>query len=156
MISSRLMRHFQILYYVIRFMEGLKPAVRVQVGIQQPADLDSAYQLALLLEELGEDSGRSSRFVPTYQPRNSAPNSVFVPFSVKRSVAEMKLTDTVRQVQPEDKWATLRAYRKAIKEGYKFVALARTTQAQWYVDRVKAEVAVEAAASSCKVTLPAD
>lgn len=38
-----------------------------------------------------------------------------------------------------------------VTEGYKFVALARVTQAQWYVDHIKAEVAAEAA-SSCKVT----
>lgn len=41
------------MHYVTRFMEGLKPAVRVVVGIQQPPDLDTAYQLALLHEELG-------------------------------------------------------------------------------------------------------
>lgn len=41
-------------HYVTRFMEGLTPSVRLLVGIQQPADLDSAYALALLSEELGD------------------------------------------------------------------------------------------------------
>src|SRR3989337_419615 len=36
------------LHYVTRFMDGLKPAVKVQVAIQKPKDLDSAYELALL------------------------------------------------------------------------------------------------------------
>ena len=43
-------------HHVTRFMEGLKPVVRVAVGIQQPPDLDTAYQLALLHEELGASS----------------------------------------------------------------------------------------------------
>lgn len=40
-------------HYVTRFMEGLKPPVRIAVGIQQPIDLDTTYQLAILHEELG-------------------------------------------------------------------------------------------------------
>lgn len=42
------------LHYVTRFLDGLKPSVRVLVAIQQPPDLDTAYELALLHEELGD------------------------------------------------------------------------------------------------------
>jgi hypothetical protein len=41
-------------HYTTRFLDGLKPAVRVLVAIQQPPDLDTSYSLALLYEELGE------------------------------------------------------------------------------------------------------
>jgi hypothetical protein len=46
--------HPDPLYYVTRFMDGLKPMVRLMVAIQMPEDLDKAYQLALLHEELGD------------------------------------------------------------------------------------------------------
>jgi hypothetical protein len=35
----------------------LFPGVRILVAIQQPKDLDTAYSLALLYEEFGEDCG---------------------------------------------------------------------------------------------------
>jgi hypothetical protein len=41
-------------HYTTRFLDGLKPAVHVLVAIQQPPDLDTAYSLALLYEELGD------------------------------------------------------------------------------------------------------
>jgi hypothetical protein len=41
-------------HYTTRFLDGLKPAVRVLVAIQQPPD--TAYSLALLYEELGDDT----------------------------------------------------------------------------------------------------
>ena len=44
-----------MVHYVTRFMEGLAPSVRLLVGIQQPDDLDSAYALALLSKELGDN-----------------------------------------------------------------------------------------------------
>jgi hypothetical protein len=37
-----------------RFLDGLKPAVRVLVTIQQPDSLDAAFTMALLYEELGD------------------------------------------------------------------------------------------------------
>ncbi|KAK1696848.1 hypothetical protein QYE76_013545 [Lolium multiflorum] len=42
------------LHYLTKFLDGLFPAVRVLVAIQQPQDLDTAYTLALLYEELGD------------------------------------------------------------------------------------------------------
>jgi hypothetical protein len=36
--------------HLTKFLDGLRPAVRVLVAIQQPADLGSAYSLALLYE----------------------------------------------------------------------------------------------------------
>lgn len=48
--------HPDPLYYVTRFIDGLKPAVRLMVAIPLPGDLDAAYQLALLHEELGDGS----------------------------------------------------------------------------------------------------
>jgi hypothetical protein len=44
------------IHYLTRFLDGLKPVVHVLVAIQQPKDLDAAYTLALLYEELGDGS----------------------------------------------------------------------------------------------------
>lgn len=42
------------LHYVARFMDGLKPIVRLQVAVQKPKELDTSYELALPLEEIGD------------------------------------------------------------------------------------------------------
>jgi hypothetical protein len=44
------------LHYITRFMEGLKPHVRLLVAIQLPQDLDTAYTIALVQEEVGDGS----------------------------------------------------------------------------------------------------
>jgi hypothetical protein len=44
-------------HHTTKFLDGLFPGVRILVAIQQPKDLDTAYSLALLYEELGEDCG---------------------------------------------------------------------------------------------------
>jgi hypothetical protein len=45
---------FDPLHYLTKFLDGLFPTVRMLVAIQQPQDLDTAYTLALLYEELGD------------------------------------------------------------------------------------------------------
>lgn len=42
------------LHYTTRFLDGLKPSVRMIVAIQRPMDLDTAYLLASLQEEVGD------------------------------------------------------------------------------------------------------
>jgi hypothetical protein len=42
------------MHYVTRFVDGLKHTVRAVVAIQRPKDLDTAYSLALLQEEVGD------------------------------------------------------------------------------------------------------
>jgi hypothetical protein len=51
------------LHYTTRFLDGLKPVVRVLIAIQQPHNLEVAYTLALLYEELGDNSSSQH-----YQP----------------------------------------------------------------------------------------
>jgi hypothetical protein len=65
--------HPDPIHYTTRFLDGLKPAVRVLVAIQQPPNLVAAYSLALLYEELGDSalplpsSGRTSGSNRRYQ-----------------------------------------------------------------------------------------
>ena len=39
------------LHYTTRFIDGLKPGVRMAIAMQKPRDLDTAYELDLLHEE---------------------------------------------------------------------------------------------------------
>ena len=47
-------------HYTACFLDGLFPAVRVLVAIQQPKNLDITYTLGLLYEELGEGMAMSN------------------------------------------------------------------------------------------------
>src|SRR4051794_40661555 len=60
--------------FITTFIDGLKPAIRRVVIIQQPVDLDTAGSLALLQEEVMEDvSDNSYRRNDTYSgQRNSS------------------------------------------------------------------------------------
>lgn len=99
-------------------MEGLKPSVRLAVGIQQPNDLDTAYQLAILHEELGSSSV-SSYSSAQFQRRSTAfplpapPAVSSVSQSVHRVTEEKRPADTVKHHVSDDKWGALRAYRRA-------------------------------------------
>jgi hypothetical protein len=53
-----------LVHYITKFLDGLKPGVRILVAIQQPTELETAHSLALLYEELGED-GSSNSSIPT-------------------------------------------------------------------------------------------
>jgi hypothetical protein len=46
--------HTDQLHYVTRFIDGLKPEVRVLVAVQLPQDLHTAYTIACVQEEVGE------------------------------------------------------------------------------------------------------
>jgi hypothetical protein len=68
------------MHYTTRFIDGLKPAIRMAVAIQQPHDLDSAVELALLYEELEDNSAfvsalSSPAYTPT-APRRGQPSLV--------------------------------------------------------------------------------
>uniref|UniRef100_A0ACD5VQZ5 Uncharacterized protein n=1 Tax=Avena sativa TaxID=4498 RepID=A0ACD5VQZ5_AVESA len=52
--------HQDPLHYLTRFLDGLKPVVRVLVSIQKPDTLDEAASLALLWEELADGTNASS------------------------------------------------------------------------------------------------
>ena len=101
-------------HYVTRFMEGLKPSVRLAVGIQQPVDLDSAYQLALLHEELGSGSTPSIVATP-FQRRSSAPPLPPPPVSSGNQSAKRPSDEHRPPVASSsaDKWGALRSYRRS-------------------------------------------
>jgi hypothetical protein len=111
--------HPDPVHYTTCFLDGLKPAVRVLVAIQQPPDLDTAYSLALLYEELGDSalslpsngstSGSNRRYhqVPVAAAPPPSPAKW-----ISRTVEEKRLQELARP-SVEDKWTNLKAYRRS-------------------------------------------
>jgi hypothetical protein len=105
-----------------RFLDGLRLGVRVLVAIQQPEDLDTAYTMALLYEELGDGcTPWNSQFSPVMTARRSysASNTALPALPpppppatwVSKTVEEKKESDPGRY-SVNDKCNSLRAYRK--------------------------------------------
>jgi hypothetical protein len=90
-------------------LDGLKPSVHLLVAIQQPGDLEIAYSLALLYEELGHDYKavpppiRRSVLPP---PQPPPPPSRWFP----KPAEERKSLDSSRSAG-DDKWQSLKNYR---------------------------------------------
>jgi hypothetical protein len=101
-----------------RLLDRLKPAVRLLVAIQQPDDLDTAFTLALLYEELGEGANPFATAAPPRQGtgRNSSLTYPLPPPPpakwVSKSVEEKKQLESTRG-NSDDKWSNLKAYRRA-------------------------------------------
>ncbi|XP_071683141.1 uncharacterized protein [Lolium perenne] len=110
--------HPESIRNMTRFLDGLKPAVRVLVAIQQPEDLDTAFTLALLYEELGEGTNPfaanspprqgTGRTLPHTYPPPPPPPAKWV----SKSVEEKKQIEATRG-SSDDKWSNLKAYRRA-------------------------------------------
>jgi hypothetical protein len=135
--------HPDPLHYLTRNLDGLKPAVRVLVAIQQPADLDAAFTMALLYEELGEgmdsivsrpysssSSRRSSlQFSPVHhppaQPRHHLLNGF--PGQLRRSVS-WTTTRIAQRINglASGLTANPRVYVSSVGKGGKRIMCART------------------------------
>lgn len=96
------------LHYTTRFLDGLKPGVRVAVALWKPRDLDAAYDLVFLHEELGEgitQINSSSSFKVAALPLPLHPKA--------RLSDDQKMFETLKQVQTGDRCYVLRTYRKS-------------------------------------------
>jgi hypothetical protein len=106
-------------HYTTKFIEGLKPVIRMAVAIQQPQDLDKAIELALLFEELTEEPELvSAPSFPAYQSTMTrrAPVLPFQPPPkpvVPRLPEDRNAREPLKTISPDDKWHQLRNYRKS-------------------------------------------
>jgi hypothetical protein len=109
--------HADPLYYITKFVDGLRDDVCSIVLVQRPRNLDTAYVLAQLQEEVREGTRqREGKFTPrTFsKPAASGTNLTHdskATHSLKLDHAPAAIPS--RQAQSEDKLATLYAYRKA-------------------------------------------
>jgi hypothetical protein len=65
------------LHYTTQFLDGLRPHIRAIITLQRPGDLDTAYSLALLQEEVGDT--RSATFPPRQYQLPAAPPMLALP-----------------------------------------------------------------------------
>ncbi|XP_062230691.1 uncharacterized protein LOC133928395 [Phragmites australis] len=107
-------------YYIMRFIDGLKDDIRSIVLIQRPQDLDSAFVLAALQEEVA-DSSRKKEYrkqeflLSKHTPRSPQPLPLPPPPHLPRAQVgadDRRTTEAVR-TSIDDKMASLRAYRRA-------------------------------------------
>ena len=93
------------LYYTTRFIDGLKPGVRMSVALQKPQDLDTAYDIALLHEELSDTNSSPFQFKKTMIAASTVQRDLVA--------ADRRPTENGKGISSEDKWGTLRTYRKS-------------------------------------------
>lgn len=108
------------LYYIVRFVDGLRHDVRATVLGQRPPDLDTAFALAQLQDEITEPwrktqakpefhspARQSTRFPLPPPPHTSDKHPPQVGSDDKKG------GESSRAQSAEEKWAALRAYRRA-------------------------------------------
>lgn len=109
------------LYFLTRFVEGLREDIRAVVIIQQPVDLDAACRLALLQEEVADGlrRDRPRRFEPAayrVPPRPGVPLPLPAPPIRGGGLAgadDRRAAEAARGRQDQDKVQALRSYRRA-------------------------------------------
>ncbi|XP_071684936.1 uncharacterized protein [Lolium perenne] len=97
------------LHYVTRFLEGLKLAVRLLVAVQLPQDLDTAYTIALVQEEVGDGMTTLNSSVITTARRAPVTAPAYGrPLDDRSQTRSTEMSRTT-----DDKIAALRNYRRA-------------------------------------------
>jgi hypothetical protein len=104
------------LYFLTRFVEGLRADIRSVVMVQRPTDLDTACSLALLQEEVTEGETLLPDRVPEQRyitfPRKPPPLQITAPPSSVSRPSDSRGIDVARN-SGNDKMNALRRYRKA-------------------------------------------
>jgi hypothetical protein len=105
------------LHFTMRFIDGLKDDLKSAVLIQRPKDLDTAYILAQLQEELSESSRKMElkrqdypsksfyRGSSQFSSQSKQPKQLLATAEDRRSVEAARLSST------DEKWRSLRAFR---------------------------------------------
>jgi hypothetical protein len=102
------------LHYTTRFLDGLKPAVRMFVAIQRPVDLDTAYLLASLQEEVGDGlTALNTPAVHQAPARRLQHHQQRFPALMPPPAPDRPESSRVAQNAVDDKLSALRSYRRA-------------------------------------------
>jgi hypothetical protein len=102
------------LHYTMKFIDGLCDDLKASVLIQRPSDLDTAYVLAQLQEEVSFPSRRrefkKTEFSSLAKQEYSSQRADKTPLMLSD---ERRGTDASKTKVAEDLWAALRASRRA-------------------------------------------
>lgn len=108
------------LYFLTRFVEGLRDDIRAVVLIQRPVDLEAAGSLALLQEELAEGFRRERPRRSNAPTPRAAVRTAPLPLPAApprggglAGAEDRHALEAARPAQDADKVAALRAYRRA-------------------------------------------
>lgn len=63
-----------MMHYTTRFIDGLKSVVHIIVAVQRPPDLDSAYCIASVQEEVGAGDTKINSSGSSRRPNSSGSN----------------------------------------------------------------------------------
>jgi hypothetical protein len=103
------------LHFTMRFIDGLREELRAPVLIQLPTDLDTAYVLAKLQEEVAVP-GRRREFKKNdygFPHKQDVPPSSLLPAAGKLNRTVMASPETSKPRSVSDRWSSLKAYRRA-------------------------------------------
>jgi hypothetical protein len=103
-------------YFVTRFIDGLKPELRAVLLVQRPQTLDTACTLALLQEEAGtsQEAMQSLSFFYSKIPKTA----LHLPAPPKANKLK-PVAETSRSSATESKLVAVKSYRKAMGLCYK-------------------------------------
>jgi hypothetical protein len=103
------------LHFTMRFIDGLREDLRAAVLIQRPSDLDTAFVLAKLQDEVAVPARKREfkRIDPGYSSKHDAPLSWTVPGSVKTDKASPPHIESSKPRPASDRWSSLKSFRRA-------------------------------------------
>jgi hypothetical protein len=121
--------HIDSKHYTMKFIDGLKVKIRSHVFLEHPKDLDTAYVLASLQEEVADNpkvrEPRRQFFSSSTTAAVKGPHPLPLPplydksKSVSPSAADTKGHSSGRATTEQGKMAVLKAYRRALGQCYK-------------------------------------
>lgn len=111
------------LHHTMRFIDGLKDELKSAVLIQCPKDIDTAYILAQLQEDLYESAGKKREYrklessfpsKPYFKTASPTLSQNARHNKASSSVAEdRRTTDSARATSADDKWRSPKAFRRS-------------------------------------------
>ncbi|CAO2151592.1 unnamed protein product [Urochloa humidicola] len=107
------------LHYTMRFIDGLTEEFRGPVLIQRPSDLDTAFVIAKLQEEVSVPTVQKEFKRSVYSYSHKQDNPVSLPLPPWRDKPGVSLpedrrgTESSRARSVSDRWSNLKAYRRA-------------------------------------------
>jgi hypothetical protein len=133
------------LYYIMRFIDGLRDEIKSVVLVQRPRNLDTAFVLAQLQEEVGTTRKDAKKYDASFTPRAFSQNALPLPPPPRQARTSKLDSDqsasTAKFQSTDDKLSSLYAYRKA--KGLCYKCGLRYTRGHRYADTISLHMVEE-------------